>query len=233
MEFEIDETGLDLDRPTTDGEAKLLALLAKTASHGAIVEIGSYKGKSTVYLAKGAEFSNEGLKVYAIDPHLLGTERIFKENIKKLKLDDIVVPLIMKSEEAVKQWREPISLLFIDGAHDYENAKKDFALWEPWVIAGGTIAFHDKFAEGPAKVIRNHIIKSSLFGKIGSVERILFATKGSDSTFSDKLTKLKWFLLYYTVLVISYVAVVAEILTRPKQLHWLRRALAKVGRQVQ
>jgi hypothetical protein len=143
----------------------------------------------------------------------------------------MVIPLVMKSEEAIKQWGQTISLLFIDGDHVYEGVKKDFILWEPWVIKGGMIAFHDKYLAGlsyhggPAKVIRNHVLKSSTFGRILVVGEILLAIKGVENTFLDKLTKFKHLLL-------SYTAILVNITTQPKGLRWLRRLLGKLGRLI-
>lgn len=221
-ELEIDETRVDLGKATSDREVKILSLLAKEASQGTIVEIGSWKGRSTAYLATGTKCGGKGLKVYAIDPHTEGTEEIFRENIKKLGFDDIVIPLVMKSEETIKQWHQPISLLFIDGAHDYENVRKDFVLWEPYVITGGVIAFHDKFAEGPCRVIKRYILKSSSFSKVGVVEGILFATKNEEINFAEKLTKLK-------LLLLSYIAISLAFLTRHKRLRKIQRVLGKMG----
>jgi len=220
--LEIDKTGLDLDSATTDAEVEFLALRAETANQGTIVEIGSWKGKSTIYLAKGAVCGGKGLKVYAIDPHIHGTEQIFRNNVKKAGFDNIVVPVVMNSEEAIKQWHQPISLLFIDGAHDYENVKKDFTLWEPHVMAGGTIAFHDKFAEGPCKVIRSYILKGSAFGNIGVVGGVLFATKGMRGTMRNELTRI-WLLL------LSYIATVLAVSTKSRRLSKIQRIFGKVG----
>ena len=124
----------------SDSQAEYLCMLAKNCG-GTIVEIGSWKGKSTVYLALGSKAGGGG-RVYSIDPHrdapdytgAFGSEDtkpIFRQNIKRAGVDDIVIPLVMKSEEAAKGWTEPISLLWIDGAHVYENVKKDFLSWEP------------------------------------------------------------------------------------------------------
>lgn len=104
-----------------------------------IVEIGSWKGKSTVWLAKGSK-DGKGIKIYAIDPHKGSSEHRkwygkvwtfeeFKENIKKARVDDVVVPIVKTSEETVRNWDKLVELLFIDGAHEYELVKQDFLLW--------------------------------------------------------------------------------------------------------
>ncbi len=219
LQIDIDEQGL-LGRATSDREVKCLYSLAKDSRQGAIVEIGSWKGRSTVYLAKGAEANGQGNKVYAIDPHLHNTETIFKDNMKRARVNHIVVPIIMRSEDAVKQWSYPISLLFIDGAHDFESTRRDFMLWEPYVIGGGQIAFHDKFAEGPCKVIRSSILKSNAFSSVGVTEGVLFAEKVRGRPY--ELAKM-W------LLVLSYIATMLAVLTRSRRFHKTQRIFGKVG----
>ena len=104
----------------SDTEAKCLYYLAKNCG-GTIIEIGSFKGKSSVCLALASKAGSGG-KVFAIDPHkglkddcagfhlTEDTESIFKENIRRAKVNDIVIPLVMKSENAINIWSEPISL---------------------------------------------------------------------------------------------------------------------------
>jgi predicted O-methyltransferase YrrM len=99
---------------------------------GAIVEIGSWKGKSTVALALGARKIHKE-KIYAIDPHKIlpeegyyeDTERDFRATIDQAGVSDGVMPMIMTSEEAARGWNKPIRLLWIDGDHRYEAAKLD------------------------------------------------------------------------------------------------------------
>jgi predicted O-methyltransferase YrrM len=124
-------------------EGRLLYKLAKNCTgRGAIVEIGSWKGKSTIWLAHGVKSKNNNTKVYAIDPHTGSSEhkvaqkRVwtfleFKENIKRANVDDVVVPLVKTSEAAANDFSEPVELIFIDGAHEYEFVKQDFNLWFP------------------------------------------------------------------------------------------------------
>ncbi len=221
-ELGIDEKKLNLKRQVLDKEARCLYFLAKGAGQGAIVEIGSWKGGSTVYLAKGAEAGSLENKVYAIDPHFGGTERIFKETMQKAGVNHIVVPMIMKSEGAVKSWCSPISLLLIDGIHDYENTRKDFVLWEPYIVTRGVVCFHDKFDKGPAKVIRNHILLSNRFSQVGVVQGLLYATKGADTTFVDRLNKLN--LLMWT-----YLATLFYTFTSPPSMKWARHVIVKAG----
>ena len=128
---------------------------------GVIVEIGSWKGKSTVALARGASRVHDE-KIYAIDPHgvlpeegyLQDTSAEFLDNIKRTGVEARVVPMIMTSEAAAQGWDKPIRLLWIDGDHRYEPAKLDFTLWEPFLVEGGILAMHDTIRKnGPKRVL--------------------------------------------------------------------------------
>lgn len=128
---------------------------------GEIVELGSFKGKSTAWLSSGAKRAFRE-KVTAID-HFHGSDEhqsggfaedadvresgstypIFMQNLRSRDLDDYVNPVRASSEEAVRGWDKPIRLLFIDASHEYEEVKRDFELWTPHVIKGGIVALHD------------------------------------------------------------------------------------------
>ena len=126
---------------------------------GAIVEIGSAWGKSTIVLAQ-ASYHVKGGKVYAVDPHTggigylkkLGVEKIdsfpvFQENLKKFNVSEMVVPIVDTSERAAKQWNPslPIRMLYVDGLHTPEAVEIDINSWLPFVAPGGLIVFHDYF----------------------------------------------------------------------------------------
>lgn len=137
----------------TDREGELLYALAKNCTgKGVIVEIGSWKGKSTIWLGKGSKAGNN-IKVYAIDPHsgtpahkrqgVPGTFEIFKQNIKNAGVGDMVMPIVKPAEQIAKDFDEPIEIIFIDGDHEYESVKQDFELWLPKMVEGGMILLHD------------------------------------------------------------------------------------------
>ena len=165
----------DLVRPVDgwlfDGEARLLFELARTADPaGVIVEIGSWKGKSTICLAKGSE-AGPRLKVYAIDPHIgseehhatgqVWTFEEFQKNIRNAGVQDSVVPLVKMSVEAAQDFSLPVSIVFIDGAHDYDSVKADFEAWFPKVIEGGVVAFHDTTGwDGPRRLVRTALFRN-------------------------------------------------------------------------
>ena len=156
---------------------------------GVVVEIGSWKGKSTVWLAKASQAVNGG-QVFAIDPHVGGpsydqlgyvginTEAEFKENIAKAGVSSLVVPLVMTSNSAVMEWRNQIGFLWIDGDHSYEGAAQDFYRWTPYLREGGIVAFHDTFHEvGVQKLIDGEVLAMDGFRVLGQVDGILALQK--------------------------------------------------------
>jgi hypothetical protein len=140
-------------------EGDLLTRLAGEVGEGCIVEIGSWRGMSTIALAKGAH-----VPVYAIEPHeqfvgVLGgvfgpdDRRAFFENLLAAGVVEHVRLVNLSSEVVTPGWQLPVGLLWVDGDHRYEAVKRDFACWEPHVR--GKIAFHDAIQEtlGPFKLI--------------------------------------------------------------------------------
>ncbi|MCH8999221.1 MAG: class I SAM-dependent methyltransferase, partial [Proteobacteria bacterium] len=119
-----------------------------------MVEIGSYLGRSTVVLGSVVKHICPRAKVYAIDPHEGeltspdGTPELadptfeqFMRNIRAAGLETVVEPIRSRSYEV--KWDRPISLLLVDGLHDYENVSRDFHHFESHVVPGGYVAFHD------------------------------------------------------------------------------------------
>jgi len=220
----------------SEAEAKCLYELAKNCG-GIIVEIGSWKGKSTISLALGSKAGGGG-KVFAIDPHQgtyddftgiytpENTEPIFRKNIKRAGVDDIIIPLVMKSEEAARGWTVPISLLFIDGAHDYENVKLDFTLWEPHLIPGGIICFHDalyclghpwRTYHGIKRIVIDGVLKSDRFSKVQFCGSMIQATKVAKLSIKDKI--LKRLRLFIYILLLTYfplITLIVDILIRTR-----------------
>ena len=128
-------------------EGELLFDVAHRAAAGqespAIVEIGSYCGRSTVVLASAARLASPKALVYAIDPHEgevgagdtiggvrreLSTFDHFQTNIAAAGFSDVVVPIRRRSHEVT--WETPIALLFVDGLHDYASVARDFQHFE-------------------------------------------------------------------------------------------------------
>ena len=148
----------------TDEEGEALYELARRCrGDGVIVEIGSWKGKSTVCLGLGSQ-AGESVPVYAIDPHADYRFGDFKTNVERAGLSELVRPIASLSQAAADGFDEPIELLFVDGSHEYDLVLEDFEKWVPKVVDGGWVAFHDTtWTDGPRKVVGRAIYRSRRF----------------------------------------------------------------------
>jgi len=169
----------DVDRLVADvegwfglEEGRLLYRLAFEADPaGAIVEIGSWHGRSTIWLAAGAA-AGRGASVVAVDPHSgthlrpdgHSTELTLRENLDRAGLAPHVEVVVSTSADAARSWSGPISLLWIDGDHAYEGVSKDLDLWEPFLLADAAVALHDTFVwPGPERVVRERLVATRRF----------------------------------------------------------------------
>lgn len=120
----------------------------------AVVEIGSYCGRSTVVLGSVVKALRSTVPVYAVDPHegevgavgqdactTFPTLAICKGNLAAAGLQDTVTIIPQHSFDVY--WDQPICFLFIDGLHDLQNVTRDFRHFEPYLISGGYAIFHD------------------------------------------------------------------------------------------
>lgn len=135
---------------------------------GVAVEIGSYCGKSTLYLGaaaqatggllvsvdhhRGSEEHQPGWEYHdpsLVDPHTdrLDTLGRFRHTLADARLEDTVVAVVGRSATVASLWRTPIAVLFIDGGHTEEAARADYAGWARWVVPGGVLAIHDVFPD--------------------------------------------------------------------------------------
>jgi len=152
----IIQAAANIDGWLTDAEAELLIASVHRAAHAtlgaskpAIVEIGSFCGKSTVVIAKTAQMlDGHRLRFYAIDPHSgyhmapqRDTYTELQSNLRSRQLQDWVA--IIRERSTKVEWREPIAFLFVDGLHEYENVKADYEHFRSFVISEGLVAFHD------------------------------------------------------------------------------------------
>lgn len=172
----------------TTSEGSFLEQAAKTTKKldGVIVEIGSFCGKSTIWLSQGKS------KIFAIDPHKgnVGdgekyppTFTAFLKNIKTAEADKYIEPIVKPSEKAAKGWKQQIKVLFIDGLHDEFNATRDFNLWSKHVVDGGIIAIHDSYKRwcGSEKMAIKKILLSNGFSKVGAIDSITYGVKGKST----------------------------------------------------
>jgi predicted O-methyltransferase YrrM len=155
-------------------ECNLLYGLAAEVTEGCIVEVGSFKGRSTVALAKGSK-AGASAPVYAIEPHerftgVLGAEFFpsdrseFFRNIVAAGVAELVRLVNLSSEVVAKGWSTPVSLLWIDGDHRYPAVNRDFLCWKPFLAPGARVAFHDSLDPGlgPSRVISEAIRSGDL-----------------------------------------------------------------------
>jgi len=150
-------------------EAQWLFNVARRAPDGSnLVEVGSYKGRSTCSLAVGC--LGTAKRVIAVDPFDGGPDLPradslpeFSKNLERCGVSDYVEPIVGLSTEVSKAWRKPIYFLFVDGSHKFEDVLADFSGLFPYVIPGGIVAFHDVSESWPG-VLRawNETIKHQL-----------------------------------------------------------------------
>jgi len=189
---------------TVDGwlnpkEARLLYQLARDCKgQGAIVEIGSWKGKSTICLARGS-LAGHKTKIHAIDPHTGSPEHSkqfgvvwtfdqFRHNIENAGVTEMVIPHVDYSDAVARKFDEPVELVFVDGLHEYEGVKIDFDSWFPKVIEHGTMAFHDTTCwPGVLKVMSEDVFKSRHFRKVRFARSIVHAEKVAQNTFFERM----------------------------------------------
>ena len=150
--------------PNHEGMA-LCRWAEKFSKLGHVLEIGTYCGKSSIYLSFGAKKNNK--YIFTIDHHKgseehqinqeyfddeiydklnerVNTFPLLIENINKLKIKNIV-PIIGSSIDVSSCWKSKISMLFIDGGHSFESANSDYDCWESKIVNGGCLVIHDIF----------------------------------------------------------------------------------------
>jgi len=138
---------------TSFEEASLLYRLATEVRHGCIVEVGSYRGRSSVALGRGS-LDGHRVPVFAIDPHeeftgILGGQfgpedrAAFYRAMLETDCYQIVRLVNLSSEVVAPNWTQSVGLLWIDGDHSYEGVKRDFDCWLPHLTAEASVAFDD------------------------------------------------------------------------------------------
>jgi predicted O-methyltransferase YrrM len=153
--------------PPDEGLA-LHAAAVSTAIAGPYLEIGSYCGKSAVYLGaaarardtvlfsvdhhRGSEENQPGWEYHEpdlVDPAvgLIDTLPFFRRTIHDAGLEGAVIATVADSPTLARYWSTPLALLFIDGGHGAEPAHRDYELWTPHIAPGGTLAIHDVFPD--------------------------------------------------------------------------------------
>ncbi len=144
------------------------ALVAGRSGLGPLLEIGTYCGKSAVYLGAGAR--ETGTVLFSVDHHrgseelqpgwphhdsevfdaaagIMDTLPWARRTLTEAGLEAHVVLIVGESSIVARSWATELSLLVLDGGHGAEVARADFAAWVPKVAAGGILAVHDVFAD--------------------------------------------------------------------------------------
>ncbi len=148
-----------------EGEC-LNRIALKASKKGPIVEIGSYCGKSSIYIGEACKKNNSLL--YAIDHHTgseenqigweyhdkelfdietgkINTFPEFRKNIRNFDLENFVIPIVSDSILVAKFWTINLSMVFIDGGHSEKAAFNDFNNWSEKIMKDGFLAIHDVF----------------------------------------------------------------------------------------
>jgi len=153
--------------PPDEGLALYAAALS-AVPHGPLVEIGTYCGKSTLYLAaaaregggvvitvdhhRGSEENQPGWEYHdasLVDPAvgLMDTLPFLRHTLHGAGVEDIVVPIVGDSGLVARHWTGVAGMVFIDGGHTEAAAQRDFDCWGPKVVAGGRLVIHDVFPD--------------------------------------------------------------------------------------
>ena len=211
----IEQTFVDSIKGFLDAEEGrgLYAYALQAARYGPCLEIGSYCGKSTVYLGTacrqrdtvlfavdhhgGSEEQQPGQAYF--DPDLLDarTGRIdtfaaFRTTLDRAGLKDTVVPIVSSSATAARCWATPLSLVFIDGGHAFETVLADYRAWAGHVMAGGFLLFHDIFTDpsdgglAPYRVYRR-ALASGLFEARAMIKTLGVLQRKADGTLDPGL----------------------------------------------
>jgi MMP 1-O-methyltransferase len=153
--------------PPPEGLA-LYRAAAHYAAVGPVLEVGTYCGKSTIYLAcagrqagqavitvdhhHGSEENQPGWEYHdpgLVDPATgrLDTLPHFRATLAGLGLDEDVIAIVGRSADVARLWRAPLGMVFIDGGHTEAAAQADYEGWAPHVARGGALAIHDVFGD--------------------------------------------------------------------------------------
>jgi len=149
-----------------DEGLRLYQIALAVSRRGPCLEIGSYCGKSTLYLGAACRENNSTL--FAVDHHSGSEEQqpgegyfdpetydirqgrmdtfpIFRQTLIDGGLENTVVPVLARSEVTARHWATPLSLVFIDGGHSFAAAFTDYNSWAGHIMPGGYLLIHDIF----------------------------------------------------------------------------------------
>jgi predicted O-methyltransferase YrrM len=177
---------------------------AREHGHKPLLEVGTYCGKSAIYL--GAAAREEGTIVYTVDHHRgseenqhgwehhdpelvdprtdrMDTLPTFRRTIEAAGLEDVVVAVVGSSPAVAAHWATPLAFVFIDGGHGSEPAWADYDGWTPHLVDGGTLAIHDVFPDPddggrPPYELYVHALGGGAFHETGACGSLRVLRKG-------------------------------------------------------
>lgn len=178
--------------------AALYARALEAAGRGVLLEIGTYCGKSAVYIGTAAK--ERGGVLFTIDHHRGSDEMqpgwehhdtqtwdtragameslpFLRDTLRRAKLEEAVIPIIGRSATIARYWRTPLAFLFIDGGHSMDNALADYEGWSAHVMPGGLMLIHDVFPDPkdggrPPFEIYKMALESGLFDEVDAVRSL-------------------------------------------------------------
>lgn len=147
---------------------RLYDLALEAAALGPCLEVGSYCGKSAIYLGSACKARHTTL--FSVDHHWGSEEQqpgelyfdaglfdpffyrvntlgCFRHTLSRSGLEGAVVPLVAESSVAARDWATDLSLVFIDGGHAYETVMTDYRCWHPNLLPDGYLLFHDIYPD--------------------------------------------------------------------------------------
>ena len=164
----LEQTRIDRIKGFLDPEEGrgLYEIALEASQLGPCLEIGSYCGKSAVYLAsacrengsilfsidhhRGSEEQQLGEEYF--DPELLDfktfcmdTFPLFRQTLARTGLEETVVPMVSRSDIVARSWATPLALVFIDGGHAFKTVRSDYDCWAGHILPGGYLLIHDIF----------------------------------------------------------------------------------------
>ena len=176
-----------------DDEGRRLHDLGREcASLGPVVEIGSYCGKSTVYLGSGVKAGgglllcvdhHRGSEEHQVgeeyhDPDLFDARVGRLDSLPELRrtlhlagLDGTAIPVVAPSPVAARFVVSDLGMVFIDGGHSHAAAHTDYESWSDKIVKGGILAIHDLFpdpnegGQAPIEIYRR-ALASGLFDEL-------------------------------------------------------------------
>ena len=177
-------------------EAALLYHLARQTTTGSIIEVGSYRGRSTVALSKGA-LAGGNRPIYAVEPHeefegTLGGQfgpedrGAFYQTMLTTSSYQNVRLVNLSSEVIAPGWKESVSLLWIDGDHTYEGVRRDFDCWRDHLALSAYVAFDDAIDPrlGPHKLV-GEITQSGEFNPFVTIGKVVVVVRSCPETTTD------------------------------------------------